>query len=263
MTSNAEYHADPAISASHLHAVARSPHHYWSRYLDPNRLPVEPTAAMRLGTLVHCAVLEPDQLQLRYGVVPDRRSKEGKAAAERMAANGIEGVTAGDMMTAQCMADAVHRHPAAAALLANGKAEQSFWWDDLPTGMRCKCRPDWYNGTTIVDLKTTTDASPAGFARSVVQYRYHVQANHYLAGTFAERFVFIAVEKIYPFAVAVYELDTIAMQHGEALRRADLATIADCRATQEWPGYSDTCQALSLPQWALRNDNTAITSDDF
>jgi hypothetical protein len=61
--SNEQYHADPAVSASHLHAIARSPYHYWSRYLDPNRKPVEPTAAMRLGSLVHCAVLEPDELK--------------------------------------------------------------------------------------------------------------------------------------------------------------------------------------------------------
>jgi hypothetical protein len=35
---NEQYHADPAVSASHLHASARkSPYHYWSRYLDLKR----------------------------------------------------------------------------------------------------------------------------------------------------------------------------------------------------------------------------------
>ena len=76
--SNADYHADPAVSASHLHAIARSPYHYWSRYLDPNRKPVEPTAAMRLGSLVHCAVLEPDELSQRYSVCGPRNTKAGK-----------------------------------------------------------------------------------------------------------------------------------------------------------------------------------------
>jgi hypothetical protein len=37
MTTNADYHADPAISASHLKAVMQSPYHYWSRFLDPKR----------------------------------------------------------------------------------------------------------------------------------------------------------------------------------------------------------------------------------
>jgi hypothetical protein len=263
MISNADYHADPAVSASHLHAVARSPYHYWSRYLDPNRKPVEPTAAMRLGSLVHCAVLEPDELLQRYGVAADRRTKAGKEQAERMAAGGIEAVSEADMTLALSMASSVRCHPAAAALLKQGKAEQSFWWDDQQTGLRCKCRPDWYYGTTVVDLKTTTDASPAGFAKSVATFRYHVQASHYLAGLHgAERFVFIAVEKTAPYAVAVYELDAAALAAGEQLRQRDMRVIADCQATKEWPGYGDDCQTLALPSWALRTDG-AFTSDDF
>ena len=261
MTSNADYHADPAISASHLHAVAASPYHYWSRFLAPDRPPSVQTAAMKLGSLTHCAVLEPDELSSRYGIAPDRRTNAGKAVAAEMEAAGIEAVTAPEMEQAMAMAASVRSHQAAAALLRDGKAEQSFWWDDS-TGLRCKCRPDWYNGTTIVDLKTTTDASPKGFAKSVAQWRYHVQQNHYLAGTFAERFVFIAVEKTYPYAVGVYELDETAALHGEAERRNNLQTIADCRAIAEWPGYGNTVQPLSLPNWAL-GGTTTITSDDF
>jgi hypothetical protein len=263
MTSNAEYHADPAVSASHLHAVAASPYHYWKRHLDPNRQQLEPTAAMRLGTLVHCAVLEPDELLQRYGVCGPRNTKAGKEQAAAMAADGIEAVSETDMTLALSMAAAVREHPAAAALLQAGKAEQSFWWDDMTTGLRCKCRPDWCRGGTLVDLKTTTDASPAGFAKSVANFRYHVQAAHYLAGTFAERFVFIAVEKTYPYAVGVYKLDAEAMAHGAELRRVNMQTIADCRAIGEWPGYSTGVESLSLPSWALKTDSSIITSDDF
>jgi exodeoxyribonuclease VIII len=260
---NATYHADPAVSASHLHAIARSPFHYWARYINPDRITPEPTAAMRLGSLVHCAVLEPDELLQRYGVAPDRRTKEGKAAAAAMAAAGIEAVSEADMTLALSMAASVRVHPAAAALLKQGKAEQSFWWDDSDTGLRCKCRPDWYHGTTVVDLKTTTDASPAGFAKSVATFRYHTQASHYLSGLHgAERFVFIAVEKTAPYAVAVYELDAEAMAAGNELRRRDMRMIADCHATKEWPGYGNDLQALSLPKWAL-TANPTITSDDF
>lgn len=217
---------------------------------------------MRLGTMVHCAVLEPDEFLQRYGICGPRNTKAGKEQAAAMEANGIEPVNHSDFATAMSMCAAVRSHPAAAALLEYGKAEQSFWWDDLATGQRCKCRPDWHNGSTVVDLKTTADASPAGFAKSVATFRYHVQAQHYLAGTFAERFLFIAVEKTYPYCVGVYELDAAAMAHGETLRRQNLQTIADCRAINNWPGYSDTCETLSLPSWALASTPT-ITSDDF
>jgi len=256
MTTNEQYHADPAISASHLKAVMQSPYHYFSRFLDPQRPVIEPTAAMRFGSLVHCVVLEPDYLLQRYGVAPDRRTKAGKEQAERMAADGIEAVTEADMALALSMAASVRQHPYAAALLADGKAEQSFWWDDKTTGQRCKCRPDWYQSTTIVDLKTCSDASPSAFARACATFGYHTQAAHYLNGTFADRFVFIAVEKTYPYAVGVYELDADAMAAGAEQCRIGLQTISDCRAINEWPGYTTTCDTIEMPKWALSTTPT-------
>jgi hypothetical protein len=74
--------------------------------------------------------------------------------------------------------------------------------------------------------------------------------------------VFIAVEKTYPYAVGVYELVETAALHGEAERRNNLQTIADCRAIAEWPGYGNTIQPLSLPGWALQT-SSPITSEDF
>jgi hypothetical protein len=246
-----EYHTDPAVSASHLKAVMQSPYHYWARFVDPNRKPVEPTAAMKLGSLAHCAILEPDELLQRYGVCGARNTKAGKEQAAAMEAEGIEAVTSGDMALALSMAAAVRNHTAAAALLKHGKAEQSFWWTDTATSMRCKCRPDWYYGSTVVDIKTTTDASPQAFARSVATFAYHVQAAHYLAGLHgAERFVFVAVEKTYPHAVAVYELDAAALALGRTTRDNAMDVIAGCQAAGVWPGYSDTVQTLSLPRWA-------------
>ena len=263
--SNEEYHADPAISASQLKEIGRSPFHYWSRYLDPSRTPAIATSAMKLGSLTHCCVLEPDQVSARYGITPDRRSNAGKALAAEMEASGIEAVTAQEMEQALAMAASVRSNSTAALLLSNGQAEQSFWWDDIATGMRCKCRPDWLSadGETIVDLKTCQDASAAGFAKAVAAFQYQLQAAHYLCGTLAKRFIFVAVEKSAPYAVGVYELDAEAMVHGSVLRHNALQRIQDCRAINEWPGYTDgSIQTLQLPGWALK-DQTTITSEDF
>ena len=261
--SNADYHADPAVSASHLKTVMQSPYHYWSRYLDPDRVAMAPTAAMRLGSLTHCATLEPDELTKRYQLAPDRRTKEGKAAVVEMAAAGIEAVSEADLAQALQMADAVRSNSTAALLLSNGAPEQSFWFDDVSTGIRCKCRPDWFDGETIVDLKTCSDASPAGFAKAVAQWSYQVQAAHYLCGTLAKRFIFVAVEKSAPFATACYELDAQALVHGSVLRHNALQRLQDCRALQHWPGYTDGgIQTLQLPGWALK-DQTTFTSEDF
>jgi exodeoxyribonuclease VIII len=260
--SNEEYHADPAVSASHLHQVARSGQHYWAKYVT--KVPELPksTAAMTMGSLVHCAVLEPDELLKRYGACPPRNTKAGKEAAAEMQSNGIEPVSESDLQQAQRMASAVRRHPYAAELLSAGKPETSIWWDDPETGLRCKCRPDWINGRTCIDLKTTTDASPKGFAKSVASFRYHVQMAHYLAAGLFDQFVFIAVEKEPPYAVACYELDADAFAEGQRLRVRDLQRIANCRAMAAWPGYGDELQTISLPGWAFYGNDT-ITPIDF
>ena len=257
MVTNAEYHADPAISASHLHAISRSPHTYYKRFIDPKRPVSEPTAAMRLGTFVHTAVLEPDDLDRRYTISSARRNTK---AYTELIDKGIEPVTQAQWDQALSMCDAVRNHPEAAWLLSDGKAEQSVWWDDEQFDMRCKCRPDWWNGDIVIDLKTTKDASPRGFAKSVANFRYHVQQMHYLRGTNAARFIFIAVEKEYPFAVGVYELDNDACGVGEELRQRDRQRIKTCKKRDEWPGYSNDISSLSLPPYAT---NVEFSSYDF
>jgi hypothetical protein len=92
---------------------------------------------------------------------------------------------------------------------------------------------------------------------------YQLQAAHYLAGTLAKRFIFVAVEKNYPFGIGVYELDAEALIHGSIARHNALQRIQDCRAIGEWGhGYTDGIQTLQLPGWALK-DQTTITSEDF
>jgi len=165
------------------------------------------------------------------------------------------------------MRDAIMAHPAASALLAGeGVAEASVYWTDPATGELCRCRPDWWRKDGVIaDLKTTEDASPEGFAKSLINYRYHVQAPWYLGGMAAAHaaghfpdgwqapraFAFIAVEKRPPYAVAVYVLDSESLEIGTKLMRADLDTLAKCRATGVWPGYGDTLQQLGVPQYYL------------
>jgi len=272
---NAKYHADPAVSASHLHAMAKSPAHYYARYLDPNRPPFIPTVAMKFGSLVHCAVLEPANLGERYGVCPSRSTKNGKAIAQQMDSTGVEAVTQTDWDAAQAMAATVRKHPIAGELLSEGEPEQPFWWYDGETGQQCKCRPDWIRKDSmgrvaaLVDLKTTQDASPKGFAKSIATFRYHVQAAHYKEGLFqlglaeqSAKFIFIAIEKVYPYATATYELDEDSYNEGWCLVNRDLRRIAYCREHNEWPGYSLETSTLSLPRWAYNDPNITLLSPE-
>lgn len=177
------------------------------------------------------------------------------------------------------MRDAVMAHPAASALLtgAPGWPELSVYWDDPDTGELCRCRPDfWRADGIIVDVKTTDDASPEGFAKSIANWRYHVQHPYYLDGinhalaqmgkptcehpASAKAFVFLAVEKKAPYAVAVYMLDAASGQAGREEYRSDLDTYAHCVASGAWPGYGDKVQQIALPDWKLRRTLEAVAA---
>jgi len=260
---NTEYHRHAAVSKSHLDLVARSPLHYWARYVDPKRVEPEPTPAMLLGTAVHTHILEPGEWGARYIAGPeaiDRRTKAGKEAwaAFEADAAGRTVISRNDADLVLAMGRAVRNHPAAAMLLQlPGAAETTWMWHDAATGLQCKCRPDWLttDGRLIVDLKTTEDASPAGFRKSIANFRYHVQAAWYLdgveraTGRRPEQFLFVCVEKRAPHAVAVYAADAEMIDAGAKQARLDLDTLAVCKAADAWPGYSDQIEPISLPAW--------------
>lgn len=260
---NADYHSHPAVSKSHLDQIARSPLHYWARFLDPNRVVPEPTAAMAIGSAVHTHVLEMQKWDATYTVAPDgldRRTKEGKAAWAQFEAESVGRtvLSRADADLVMQIGRAVYSHPAAAMLLQlPGKAETTWMWTDEATGLKCKCRPDWLtdDGGLIVDLKTTEDASPAGFRKSIANWRYFVQASWYLDGVQAatgrrpEQFIFICVEKKPPYAVAVYAADAEMIEAGAKQARLDLDKLALCKAADHWPGYSEQIELISLPAW--------------
>lgn len=276
---NADYHAGPGISKSHLDAISGgTPLHYWSKYLDPNRERPEPTPAMVLGSAVHSAILEPDVFPTEYTTVPENAPNR-PTAAQRNAKNPSTGtllaidywdefeaankgkviLSPGDYSFCLQMRDAVNRHPLASRILGSGKAEQSFFAIDDETGELVKCRTDWLadNGL-IADVKTTESASPANFGKSVANFRYYVQAAFYsdilqqLYGEAPPAFVFLAVEKTPPFAVAVYFATPEQIELGREYYRKDLNLIAECKRTGNWPGYPDEALPIELPRWFTR-----------
>ena len=269
-----DYHRHSAVSKSHLDQIARSPLHYWARYLDPNRVDPESTPAMAIGSALHTHVLELDTWDQRYVTMPegiDRRTKQGKAEWEAFnaASSGRTVLSKTDAELVMRMARAIYAHPAAAFLLQRpGQAEQTYLWTDEATGLECKCRPDWMttDGQLIVDLKTTEDASPAGFRKSVANFRYHVQAAWYLdgleraTGKRPEQFIFVCVEKKPPHAVAVYAASAEMVATGAITAEADLARLALCKEAGDWPGYSNQIEVIDLPPWMRpRADGTVPT----
>lgn len=177
------------------------------------------------------------------------------------------------------MRDAIMAHPAASKLLKGCKyvTEYSAYAKDPQTGELRRCRPDlWRMDGIVGDLKTTEDASPEGFARSIAKYGYDIQHPYYLDTlnlalkqsepdafskypASAKAFVFIVVEKSFPHAVEVYVLDADSQAIGAAKYRKSLDYYAECRRADKWPGYSDgSVQMISLPQWHMNQNSHLI-----
>lgn len=263
---HADYHAHPAVSKSQLDAINRSPLHYWSQYVNPDRLRPEPTPAMLFGTAVHTAVLEPELFDAQYALAPDigKTTKAGKEAWAAAAATGKQLLKPDELADIRGIRQALLEHPAAAlALKAEGVAEKSIFAVDPTTGIEIKCRPDYLTDSGwVIDLKTTQDASLSGFQRSVVNFRYHVQAAHYLAtieaatGIRPKGFVFLAVEKTYPYAIQVFRCSQALLEVGAVEARSNLDALHHAKSTfptdQPWPSYNPKVTEIDLPNWAMQ-----------
>ena len=256
-----EYHQRGLVaSKSGLDQVARSPAHFkaWVESTEERKTP-----ALVIGGALHCALHEPDDLAKRYVVQPDfgdRRktvAKTAHAAWMRDVAPGRTIITADQWNTAVCVAQAVREHPLAKRILADPDAEHETtvrWEDD---GVPCKARLDLLSRKRrmVLDVKTTEDASEAGWIRSSTNYGYHRQEAFYRQGLAAneveiDHFVFLAVEKSAPNCIAMYTFDAAAQSMGRASIMRDVARFRECLASGVWPGYPATIQRVTLPPWA-------------
>lgn len=251
-----DYHASVGVSVSRLKRFAKVPAYAQVHQAE--------TDAMRFGTVIHFATLQPHLLERRYA--PTRLDRTGtKAWAAEEAANpGRELVKQHDWDAARRIRDAVQAHPIGRDLFNDRlQVEQSIYWNDPATGLLCRGRTDGIQPDmrVLVDLKSALDASPDGFARAAADRRYHWQDPYYCRGIAAacgwqpEAFIFVAVEKFEPYLVAAYEIAPDARAAGDAQVQATLRRYAECVETGVWPGYSDTLETLHLPAWALREED--------
>lgn len=269
---DSEYFRWKAVSNSRLGPLRKSPLH--CRYAMDH--PSEPTDALILGSAVDCLVFTPKDFNSKF-VTPgqcEATTQKGKQCSNQalrlqesgwscgVHASGPELnarriLTKEQGETACAMAKAVHDHPGASVLLAACEELQlSLVWRE--NNLTCKGRLDGLASglRTIIDLKTTVDASPDYFSRKIFDYGYHRQAAMYMRGATAcgievEHFAIVAVENAPPHAVAVYRLENSAVEIGntELLRLLD--KYEHCEATGVWPGYSEEPLAIGVPKWAV------------
>ena len=244
-----EYRAFPALNQSAAKKLLVSPAHYQA-YINT---PQEETKALRFGTFVHAAILEPHTLNDLYATAPDvdKRTKDGKAAfAEFATLNAGKTIldaeeSALGHLVASHAKMALKRHK-----VAFGLTEAMYHVDY--NGIPLKAAIDGVSGDYLWDIKTTDDASAAGMLKSIRNYRYNLQAYWYrlvyelATGHRPLGFRFLFVEKEPPFATAVCEVGPELMSWAIADFEKALTLYRDCTASGIWPAYPDDIQVIDV-----------------
>ena len=251
---NAEYHGRKThLSSTNIRTFKKNRKQF--EYSLTHDL-IKQTKAMADGTAVHAFFLERDKFDTDFIVKPaDMRlnTKAGKEWALEQKDKIIIDSELGNNLYE--MEKSFIDSPAKLIYDIKGQTELSYFWDDLGT-IKGKCRPDWISddGSIVVDVKTTTDASPKGFQKSISTWGYHLQLGWYLRGLRklgvpAEQFIFIAIEKTPPFCVGVYKADQDMINF--AMKELDqlMPEIQTALVSNEFPDYTPEITSIGLPPW--------------
>lgn len=274
----ADYHASPALSSTGLRQFLRSPWHYWSLCRDPNRPADKVRAGQLEGTVLHCAVHEPDAFAQRYAVMPEDAPRKPTAAqwnAKKPSADSVramewwaefEEICRGKTIIHPAMyeralaqAKSVRGLPDIGLLLRRGVHEESIFWTDAGSGVQMRCRPDCRvalpTGQLLIDTKTFASVSDDAVRAQVERKRYDIQDAVYSMGVEHAHgdvlsFTFVFVEDEYPYAARPFVLLPRWRTAARAEVRRVLARFAECERTQVWPQHVDVGE-LDMPARAL------------
>ena len=209
------YYADNEyVTNSMLSKLNKSPlelYAYMQGELDSS------TQALNFGKAFHMAVLEPEKMNMV--AVFDGKRKVGKAWDVFQAENdGKLILTQDEMHTLESMYARINSNPMACEAmmldLDHTQTEVVNIWN--ANNLWCKGKADIvsFDKGVMVDLKTTSNASPREFERSVYKYGYHRQAAYYLDGFGLHTFTIVAIEKKFPYNMGVYTLSPETVQKG-------------------------------------------------
>jgi hypothetical protein len=203
----AEYRAHPAWSWSTAKHALACP----AEALDQRERPIDSNDAMRLGTMIHTAILEPAEYALRYIVPPvverqpgwDVDGKRGaytvrgveyatKAEAEAAALpwgwagctdtyrtqaeakSALGAAMPGEWVTQELYDDVAARAAQAIAKLPAGLSHEVAMLGSIE-GCAVKGRADGCGAGVVLDVKTSRDLSPAAISRTAAQSKWPAQ----------------------------------------------------------------------------------------
>lgn len=272
--SMAEYQARPEVSSHDLALIHKAPFAY--RYAKDNPEPED--ESMGLGSLLHLAVLEPEQLENQVAILPadappkplpihrkmQAENRMSIVATERInwwdqwaeETKGKQNVKAADLAKVQGMHKSLMATPHVRdAVAAKGLREASAFFHHHEVA--CRMRPDLWAVEDLFDLKSTGDCTRDAFTREIYKKGYHRQASFYVKGAEAlgkpvKQFVWIAIETKPPFLCAAHIIkhDSPFLALGEVDNFRALAQYKRAMESGYWPGVRQYPEEVEMPSYA-------------
>ena len=191
---------------------------------------------MRLGTLVHCLALTPEQFSKSFIVVDyERRSIAGKARYAQLSETGLTLIKRAELDQALAIVAALNDKPAVRKFLRRSKKERTIIQPRGGGLLPLKARFDLHDETRrqVMELKTTWNLATA--AAAMERYRYPLSAAFYQDLARSQNVVFVFVETIPPHNVEVVSLERPQLQEGRNQYQTALQRFDTCWLKGDWP----------------------------
>lgn len=216
-----DYHADKSwFSSTGLKHAKRSMKEF--KYFLDGKLDSGRKQCFDFGNAFELALLSPEEYKSKVvdeSVIMDELFDSEKPRATKRYKEWVAGqdgkyiISIEDKITIEEMLVSCSSDKTISRLIENIEYNYSLCWvsDD---GLQLKARPDICKAkkNVVVNLKTTTDASPSSFSKDMVNFDYPFQATHEIEGCLRSGFMdsvdnyyWLVVEKNRPHNAVLYE----------------------------------------------------------
>jgi len=253
---DSDYRAAPGLNQSLLKNLLKSPATF-ANARKYDSVPLK-SKALDLGTLIHCLILEGEEVfNARIAEMPDldprtKIYKEAKAEQEKL---GKIVLNDSDKKLIYGIWESYLKEDYAQKIFSTGQAEVAAFGTHR-SGLLLKGKVDYIRSDILVDLKTTLSGQEHDFKKTAKKLRYDLQAvfyldliNYALGDEKYTKFGIVTVEKSAPYLWNYFFFEQADIEKARNDLERILQEFRDCERKNIWPGYDPKFKPLKLWEW--------------
>lgn len=226
------------------------------------------SAALRLGSLVHTMLQEPEKVSTEYRFFDGFTTKANKEGRDEAISQGLIVATTDERDKATAMIALASQDPLVKASLKANNIEHSFYWNadymiyddaletEIHVDLPLKSRHDQYilmnNGSVmIIDVKTTSDLHD--YSRTIANFRYdqqaalQVEAIRVGLGKEVSIYYYLFIENDFPYDYRLVQLPLEYIERANYKNQLLLKNIQLAKINDNW--IPDRRVVAELPGW--------------